>query len=110
MGYKNWKGDPLTFKKVINIRKVYGLKSRFERLREQGLLTGDEMAKKLEVSIATVHNFGKVGFLQRQLYGNNKRCLYEPIPENYVFVKGQGGPIPTPPKFIIIQSSKRGAI
>lgn len=32
MGHKNWKGEPLTYKKVTLIRQTYGLKSRFERL------------------------------------------------------------------------------
>lgn len=111
MGCKNWKGEPLTFKKVCGIRQTYGLKSRFERLREKGLLTGDEMAQRLGVCTTTVHEWGRKGFLGRQLYGNNKRCLYEPIPDDYVLVKGQGGRyLSTPPNFITAQTSERGAV
>jgi DNA-binding transcriptional regulator YiaG len=105
MGYKNWKGDTLTFKKVTGIRQTYGLKSRFQRLREQGLLTGHEMARTLGVCTTTVHNWGREGFLRRQLYGNDKRCLYEPLPADHVFVKGQGGRYFSRPKsFITVQS------
>ena len=74
-----------------HIRQAYGLKSRFERLREQGFLTGDEMAKKFSVSTTTIHERGREGILHRQLYGNNKLFLYEPLPDNYVFVKRQCG-------------------
>ena len=41
----------------------------------------------LEASTTIIHNWGRAGFLPRKFYGNNKRCLYEPIPNNYVLVK-----------------------
>lgn len=103
MGHKNWKGEPLTYKKVTLIRQTYGLKSRFERLREQGLLTGEEVAKKLGISTTTVHTLGRTGLLRRQLYGNNKRCLYE-LSDSELFIKGQGGRRPKQPALIAVQS------
>lgn len=104
MGHKNWKGELLTYKKVTLIRQAYGLKSRFERLREQGLLTGEEVAKKLGVSTTTVHTLGRSGLLRRQLYGNNKRCLYELLDSEF-FTKGQGGRRPKQPTLITFQST-----
>jgi hypothetical protein len=80
MGHQNWKGEPLTYKKVMLIRKVYGLKSPFERLREQGYLTGIEVAKILGISTTTVHTLGRSGLISRRLYGNNKCCLYNVKP------------------------------
>ncbi len=104
IGHKNWKGEPLTYKKVTLIRQTYGLKSRFERLREQGLLTGEEVAKKLGISTTTVHTLGRTGLLRRQLYGNNKRCLYE-LSDSELFTKGQGGRRPKQPALITVQST-----
>jgi len=49
------------------------------------------MAKKFSVSTTTIHERGREGILHRQLYGNNKLFLYEPLPDNYVFVKRQCG-------------------
>jgi hypothetical protein len=104
MGHKNWKGEPLTFKKVMLIRKVYGLKSPFERLRARGWLTGLEVAKKLCVSTTTVHALGRAGLIRKQRYGNNKRCLYE-LPDTNVYIKGKGGRHPKQPNFINVQQS-----
>ena len=33
-GYRTWQNSPFSFKKVVWIRMIYGLKSRFHRLRE----------------------------------------------------------------------------
>ena len=46
-------------KKIAYIRRVYHLKSRFGRLREQGLLTAKEMSQALGVSESTVHNWAQ---------------------------------------------------
>jgi hypothetical protein len=92
------------------IRRAYHLKSRFERLRERGMLTGDELAKLLGVCTTTVHQWGRAGLLRRHLYGNNGRCLYEPI-TNVAVVKGSGGRYGgKPPSFIVAPSTGQGAI
>lgn len=79
-------------KKVISLRQIYALKSRFQRLRERGMLTGDEVAQQLGVSTTTVHQMGRAEVLKRQLYGNNYRCLYEPLGV-VQFIKGvRSGP------------------
>jgi hypothetical protein len=44
---------------------TYHLKSRFGRLREQGLLTGKEMAKALDICETTVHEWARCGLLRR---------------------------------------------
>jgi len=59
LGYRNWRGQSFTVKKVIVIRKAYGLRSRFERLRERGMLTGDEVARQLGVCTTTIHQWGR---------------------------------------------------
>lgn len=53
LGYKSWRAESFTHKKVINIRNAYKLKSRFTRLRERGMLTADELAAQLGVCPTT---------------------------------------------------------
>ncbi|MCB1947165.1 MAG: recombinase family protein [Thauera sp.] len=109
-GFRNWRGQRFTVKKVTVVRNAYHLKSRFERLRERGMLTGDELAKQLGVCTSTIHHWGRNGFLRRQLYGNNCRCLYEPV-GNVVVSKGAGGRYASKlPQFIPAPSTTQGAI
>ncbi|WP_031408399.1 recombinase family protein [Thiomonas sp. FB-Cd] len=90
LGHRNWRGESFSQKKVIVVRVAYKLRSRFERLRERGMLTGDEMAQQLGVSTSTIHELGRQGLLARHLYGNNHRCLYEP-PLGGQLIRGAGG-------------------
>ena len=53
-GFKTGDGLPLTSIAVGYVRKAYGLKSRFDRLRERGMLTISEMARACGVSINTI--------------------------------------------------------
>lgn len=104
LGHRNWQGQSFTAKKVSSIRRAYSLKSRFERLRARGLLTGDEFAKRLNVSTTTIHAWGRQGFLKRELYGNETRCLYLPV-ESRMISKGHGGRKPIQPTRIIAQTT-----
>ena len=107
--HRNWLGQPFTMKKVMHVRSIYGLKSRFQRLRERGMLTGEEVADQLGVSTTTIHQLGRAGLLNRQLYGNNHRCLYEP-PGDVQLIKGagsRGGG--RPPRLIAAQPTTQGA-
>ena len=45
LGYRGWLGHPFTTNRVVTLRQRAGLKSRFERLRAQGFLTAQEMAR-----------------------------------------------------------------
>jgi DNA invertase Pin-like site-specific DNA recombinase len=110
LGYTNWRGQTFTHKKVIFVRNAYHLKSRFERLRERGMLTANELAAQLGVCTASIYHWGRDGILREHRYGNQHRCLYEPVGEA-VLVKGKGGRYkPTPPTFIIPPSTEQGAI
>lgn len=104
LGHRNWRGQAFTAKKVSLVRRTYGMKSRYERLRARGLLTGEELASQLNVSTTTIHQWGRQGILQRELYGNAKRCLYKPL-SGKVPIKGYGGRRPKPPTLINAQSS-----
>lgn len=109
LGHRNWRGEQFTMKKVILVRESYSLKSRFERLRERGMLTGEELARQLGVSTTTIHHLGRQGVLVRHLYGNNHRCLYEP-PGNVKLLKGAGNRYGgRPPRLTAAQPSPQGA-
>jgi len=100
LGHRNWKQEPFTVKKVAHVRCTYKLKSRYQRLRARGLLTARELADQLQVSTTAIHTWGRQGVLQRELYGNAKRCLYVPL-RGMLLVKGRGGRRPKPPLLII---------
>jgi len=104
LGHRNWRGQTFSEIKVSLVRRTYGLRSRFERLRARGFLTGPEMARQLDVSTTTIHTWGRQGLLQRELYGNAKRCVYTP-PTGMIPVKGQGSRRPRPPTLVSVQSS-----
>lgn len=109
-GFRNWKGEPFTVKKVTVVRNAYSLKSRFDRLRERGMLTAKEIGAQLGVCTATVYHLGRTGILREHRYGNRHRCLYEPTGDA-VYVKGCGGRYSTtPPKLIPAPSTIQGAI
>jgi len=63
---------------VGNIRRGYGLKTRYDRLRERGLLTLDEMAARLGVCTQTVKRWRYAGLLRARAYNDKNAYLYEP--------------------------------
>jgi hypothetical protein len=78
-GCRTWQNTPFTLKKIAWIRMTYHLKSRFGRLREQGLLTGEEIAKVLGISETTVHEWARCGLLRRIVCDSRGHSLYEPL-------------------------------
>lgn len=64
---------------VINhIRQTYGLRDRYTRLREQGLLTLKEIAAELGVCTATVKKWQLEGRLVSHVYNEKGQRLYAP--------------------------------
>jgi DNA invertase Pin-like site-specific DNA recombinase len=88
-GYRNWKQQLITRATVFNLRFNYKLKSRFQRLRERGMILAEELAQRLHVSATTIHQWGRAGLLARQRYGN-RQFLYEPVRPGTIR-KGKGG-------------------
>ena len=62
-GLRSGKGRTFHSCMIASLRKEYGLKSRYARLREAGLLTAKEMARKLKVSTNTISAWKKHGLL-----------------------------------------------
>jgi DNA invertase Pin-like site-specific DNA recombinase len=99
LGYRNWQQQPFTSKKVISVRCAYKLKGGAKRLLDKGFVRAEDLAKRLGVSITTIHEWGRQGLLRRQRYDNNVRCLYEPV-DSLMIKKGKGGRKPHPPVLI----------
>jgi hypothetical protein len=76
-GYRSGEGCLFNASIVCRIRSRYGLKSRFDRMREAGLLTVKEMAHLLAVSEGTVKTWKNHGILTAHAYNDRDQCLYE---------------------------------
>ena len=76
-GFSSGTGKPFTPCIVGKIRRKYGLKNRYDRLRERGMLTVGEMANLLGVSTSCVAIWRARGVLNAQAYNDKNERLYE---------------------------------
>jgi len=90
-GIKPSEGPKFTRAIIGNLRRNNNLKSRYDRLREKGLLTVDEMAEELNVSANTVKIWRRYGLLKGYKYNDKGWRLFEPVTEKTRPVKSQGG-------------------
>ena len=77
-GFRSGVGTPVTRETVMHVRDHYHLKSRYERLRERGLLTLAEVAQVLGISPATAKHWRRAGLLRAHAYNDKNQYLYEP--------------------------------
>jgi hypothetical protein len=98
LGLRSGTGCAFTPLIVMHIRQNHCLKRRYDRLREAGMLTQDEMAAKLGVHVTTVHRWQAHGLLRAHAYNDKNQCLYEPISEDTP-VKSQGRKLSDPRRF-----------
>ncbi len=80
------------FNRVIvgRLRRENNLKCRYERLREKGLLTADEMAKELSVASITIKIWRRHGLLKGYEYNEKGERLFELGTKETMPVKSQG--------------------
>ncbi len=71
-------GRPFHPHLVARLVRSYGLKPRYDRLREAGLLTLQEMANALQISPCHVKIWNRHGLLHGHAYSDKHECLYEP--------------------------------
>lgn len=64
--------------RIYFLRTAYGLRSRYDRLRERGLLTLAEMAALLGVKPTTIRRWRCLGLLRAHAYSDRDDYLYEP--------------------------------
>jgi hypothetical protein len=76
-GFRSGTGKTVDFMMVARARAHYHLKSRYERLRERGLLTLDEVAHTLGICTATAKQWRLAGLLSAHAYNDKSQYLYE---------------------------------
>jgi len=76
-GHRSGEGRPFHAIIVQNIRRGYGLETRYNRLRKAGMLTLAEIAERLGVSTTTVKIWRAHGLLRAHAYNDKNECLYE---------------------------------
>ncbi|MGH9772229.1 MAG: recombinase family protein [Candidatus Acidiferrales bacterium] len=74
--------ERFTTKRVAYLMHAYGLRSRYDRLRERGMLNRKEMAVRLGIHEYTVDRWAKYGIIKPHLYNDHGWKLYEPPASN----------------------------
>ena len=85
-GLRTGAGLPFTGMRVSLIRRRHGIKNRYKRLRERGMLTPQEVADRLGIFEGTVRKWQKKGLLIRHAYVT-KKYLYEPPADIHAYGK-----------------------
>jgi DNA invertase Pin-like site-specific DNA recombinase len=75
-------GLPFTGRLVACLRREYHLKSHYERLREAGKFTREELSQALGVSPATIRERQRRGLVVAHPYNDKNECLYDPPADN----------------------------
>jgi DNA invertase Pin-like site-specific DNA recombinase len=70
--------DRFSPKHVAYLMHTYGLRSRYDRLRERGMLNKREMADRLGVHEQTVDRWAESGLIRAHFYNDHGWQLYEP--------------------------------
>ena len=89
-GIKPSEGEKFNSAIIGKLRRHNNLKSKYDRLREKGLLTVDEMADALNVSAITVKIWRRFGLLKGYKYNDRGERLFEPVTEKTRPAKSQG--------------------
>ena len=79
-GYRSGYGHAFNAMLVKVVRDNYALKSRYDRLRDRGLVTVHDAAARLAVTTDTVHRWRKAGLLRGHAYNDRPDYLIE-IPD-----------------------------
>jgi len=104
-GWRSGKGGRFTRRVIARIRHQYGLRGRFDRLREAGMLTQAEIADELGVHSTTVHDWRHSGLLKAHAYNDKPEYLYESVRANRP-LKRQGIKRTDPRRFPIASPEK----
>jgi recombinase-like zinc beta ribbon protein len=74
--------ERFTAKRVAYLMHTYRLRSRYDRLRQRGMLNRKEMAIRLGIHEYTVDRWAKYGIIKAHLYNDHGWQLYEPPASN----------------------------
>ncbi len=81
-GYLSGTGHPFSVRIVAKLRKAYGIESHYDRLRDAGFLTVDEIALALGVDQTTVNIWRRNGRLKCRATTARGDYLYAPPGDN----------------------------
>jgi hypothetical protein len=76
--FRSGMGKAVNAMMVARVRSHYHLKSRYDRLRERGLLTLAEVARALSISTATAKDWRLAGLIEAHAYNDKHQYLYVP--------------------------------
>lgn len=91
-GFHPGKGGKFHRPLVAKVRRAHGLKSRYVRLREAGMLSVSEVAQVLHIGEGTVKKWHAAGLLRGHAYNDKNSCLFE-APGPNAPTKCQGRPL-----------------
>ncbi len=101
-GLQSGKGKSFSSRIIWKIRTTHKLKSRYDRLREKGMLTMDEMAVRVGVCATTVRSWLKHGLLRGHPHNDHGEYLFEP--------PGDSGPFKWPGRKLLKRQELTGSI
>jgi DNA invertase Pin-like site-specific DNA recombinase len=77
-GFRSGRGQLFYGKIVSNIQRKYKLTTRYQRLRDRGLLSTEELASRIGVSCPTILRWRKDGVIEAHAYNDKHDFLYDP--------------------------------
>ena len=104
-GHVSGEGKPFHALMVQRLRRDYGLKTRYDRLRDAGMLSLDEMAALLKVATGTVKKWRNHGLLQAHVYNDKHECLYA-HPGDDLPAKAQGRKLAQRRRFLNVDPNR----
>jgi DNA invertase Pin-like site-specific DNA recombinase len=76
-GHRSGEGKPINHAMVYRLRRQHGLMTRYERLRDAGMLTVKEVAARFGINPGTAKRWKRGGYLRAHWY-NDHSYLIEP--------------------------------
>lgn len=78
-GVHSGDGHPMNVVRVAFIRRTYGLKPLRDRLHDSGMLTANELARKLDVAPPALKRWRKRGLLRGRVFNDKGEYMYEDL-------------------------------
>lgn len=110
-GWVTGTGHQFTLRIVNNLRRTYRIKSRFDRLREKGLLTANEVGPRIGCIASRVKYWRHAGLLTGLQYSEKAEYLYHPPTDDLIeLIRRRRGKRPSHPNPTCLSSSQQGAV
>ena len=104
-GHVSGEGKRFHARIVRRLRRDYDMKNRYDRLRDVGMLTLEEMADLIGIATTTVKIWRNHGLLRAHAYNDKNECLYE-HPGDAPPVKTQGRKLSERRRFLNVEPNR----